>query len=79
MYTHTIEGSDELAQFAIHHLPFYEKLHAQRLDVAAWEPTVGSGPGQPATPATTSLAASEANWPATTGLFRRAKTLVSAT
>jgi hypothetical protein len=42
MYAHTVESSDELARFAAHHLPFYEKLHAQRLDVAAWEPTVGS-------------------------------------
>ena len=25
-----------------HHLPFYKQLHAQRLDVAAWEPVVGS-------------------------------------
>ena len=41
-YTHTVESSDELARFAAHHLPFYEQLHAQRLDVAAWEPVVGS-------------------------------------
>lgn len=41
-YTHTVESSDELARFAAHHLPFYELLHAQRLDVAMWEPMVGS-------------------------------------
>jgi hypothetical protein len=41
-YTRTVETSDELARFAAHHLPFYEKLHAQRLDVAAWEPMAGS-------------------------------------
>jgi hypothetical protein len=40
-YTHTVDSSDELACFAAHHLLFYEQLHAQRLDVAAWEPTVG--------------------------------------
>ena len=33
-YAHTVETSDELARFAAHHLPFYEQLHAQRLDVA---------------------------------------------
>ena len=41
-YTHTVESSDELARFAAHHVPFYEQLHAQRLDVAACEPMVGS-------------------------------------
>jgi hypothetical protein len=41
-YTHTVESSDELARFAAHHLPFYEQLYAQRLNVAAWEPSVGS-------------------------------------
>ncbi len=41
-YTHTVESSDELARFAAHHLPFYEQLHAQRLNVAAWEPMAGS-------------------------------------
>ena len=41
-YPHTVENSDELARFAAHHRPFYEKLHAQRLDVAPWEPAVGS-------------------------------------
>ena len=32
-YTHTIASSDELVRFAAHHLPFYEQLHAQRLEV----------------------------------------------
>jgi len=41
-YPHTVENSDELARFAAHHLPFYKQLHAQRLDVAAREPVVGS-------------------------------------
>jgi hypothetical protein len=41
-YTHTVESSEELARFAAHHRPFYEQLHAQRLDVAAWEPAAGS-------------------------------------
>jgi hypothetical protein len=40
-YTHTVESSDELARFA-HHRSFYEQLHAQRLDVAAWETTAES-------------------------------------
>ncbi|MEY2567507.1 MAG: hypothetical protein QOE35_2036 [Actinomycetota bacterium] len=34
-YTHTVETSDELARFAAHHVPFYEQLHAHRLDVTA--------------------------------------------
>ena len=34
-YLHTVETSDELARFAAHHLPFYEQLRAERLDVAA--------------------------------------------
>ncbi len=41
-YTHTVETSDELARFAAHHVPFYEQLHAHRLDVAAREPMAGS-------------------------------------
>jgi hypothetical protein len=32
-YAYTVETSEELARFATHHLPFYEQLHAQRLDV----------------------------------------------
>jgi Sulfotransferase domain len=42
VHTHTVESSDQLARFAAHHLPFYEQLHAQRLDVAAREPAAGS-------------------------------------
>lgn len=38
-YTHTVDNSDELARFAAHHLPFYTRLHAQRLEVAGSEPT----------------------------------------
>ena len=34
-YPHTVETSDELAQFAAHHVPFYEHLHAQRLEIEA--------------------------------------------
>ncbi len=41
-YAHTVESSDELARFATYHLPFYEQLHAQRLDVAAGEPMAGA-------------------------------------
>ena len=41
-YVCTVKSSDELARFAAHHRPFYEQLHAQRLDVAAWEPMAGS-------------------------------------
>jgi hypothetical protein len=37
-YPDTVENSDELARFAAHHLPFYEQLRAQRLDVGPWEP-----------------------------------------
>jgi hypothetical protein len=33
VYTHTVENTDELARFAAHHQPFYEQLHAERLDV----------------------------------------------
>jgi Sulfotransferase domain len=33
VYPHTVEDSSELARFAAHHLPFYEQLYAQRLDV----------------------------------------------
>jgi hypothetical protein len=36
-YPDTVETSAELARFAAHHLPFYELLHAQRLDVAVGE------------------------------------------
>jgi hypothetical protein len=33
-YTHTVESSGDLARFAAHHLPFYELLHEQRLDIS---------------------------------------------
>jgi hypothetical protein len=38
----TVETSDELARLVAHHRPFFEELHAQRLDVAAWGPMTGS-------------------------------------
>ncbi|MDH3756032.1 MAG: hypothetical protein OEU32_19385 [Acidimicrobiia bacterium] len=38
VYRHTVENTGELARFALHHQPFYERLHAQRLDVPAPEP-----------------------------------------
>ena len=37
-YAHTVETSPELARFAAHHRPFYEQLHARRLDVPTGEP-----------------------------------------
>jgi hypothetical protein len=37
VYRHTVENSGELARFAAHHRPFYERLYAQRLDVTPWE------------------------------------------
>lgn len=40
-YTHTVETSEDLARFAAHHVPYYEQLHAHRLDVAAWDPPAG--------------------------------------
>jgi hypothetical protein len=36
-YPHTVENSPDLARFAAHHRPFYERLYAQRLDVTHWE------------------------------------------
>ena len=41
-YAYTVETSDELARFAAYHLPFYEELRSQRLDVSAWEPMAGT-------------------------------------
>ena len=41
-YAHTVETSDELARFAAHHLPFYEQLYPQRLQVLEGE----GGPGR---------------------------------
>ncbi len=32
-YPHTVGNSSDLARFAAHHQPFYERLYAQRLDV----------------------------------------------
>lgn len=37
VYSHTVENSPDLARFAAHHRPFYERLYAQRLDVTPWE------------------------------------------
>ena len=37
VYPHTVENSGELARFAAHHRPFYERLYGQRLDVTPWE------------------------------------------
>jgi hypothetical protein len=42
VYPHTVENSGQLARFAAHHLPFYEQLYAQRLDVTPWEQVAGS-------------------------------------
>jgi hypothetical protein len=36
-YLHTVGNSPDLARFAAHHRPFYERLYAQRLDVTPWE------------------------------------------
>jgi hypothetical protein len=41
VYPHTVADSGQLARFAAHHLPFYEQLHAQRLDVTPWEQKTG--------------------------------------
>ena len=40
-YQHTVENSEELAQYAAYHRPFYEQLYAQRMDVSPWERTTG--------------------------------------
>jgi hypothetical protein len=37
VYPHNVENSPDLARFAAHHRPFYERLYAQRLDVTPWE------------------------------------------
>jgi hypothetical protein len=42
VYQHTVENSPDLARFAAHHRPFYERLYAQRLDVTPWEHTQSS-------------------------------------
>ena len=41
-YPDTVENSGELARSAAHHLPFYEHLYTQRLDVTPWEQVAGS-------------------------------------
>jgi len=45
VYPHTVENSTELARFAAHHRPFYERLYAQRLDVTPWVQAESSKPG----------------------------------
>jgi len=40
--THAVETPAGLVRFAAHHRPFYEQLHAHRIDVAAWPPTGGA-------------------------------------
>lgn len=37
VYPHTVGNSRDLARFAAHHRPFYERLYAQRLDVTPWD------------------------------------------
>lgn len=37
-YHHTVGNSGHLARLAARHRPFYDQLHAQRLDVSPWEP-----------------------------------------
>jgi Sulfotransferase domain len=37
VYPDTVENSPDLARFAAHHRPFYERLYEQRLDVTPWE------------------------------------------
>ncbi len=41
-YPHTVENSEKLAQYAARHRPFYEQLHAQRINVSPWERMTGS-------------------------------------
>ena len=45
VYPRTVENSRELARFAAHHRPFYERLYAQRLDVTPWVQAESSKPG----------------------------------
>ncbi len=40
-YPRTVSNSPDLARFAAHHRPFYERLYAQRLDVTPWEGSAG--------------------------------------
>jgi hypothetical protein len=41
-YSCTVENCEKLARYAAHHRPFYEQLHANRLDVTPWEHAAGS-------------------------------------
>jgi hypothetical protein len=36
-YLYTVENSEKLARYAAHHRPFYEQLHAQRMNVTPGE------------------------------------------
>jgi Sulfotransferase domain len=36
-YLHTVENCEKLARYAAHHRPFYDRLYAQRVNVAPWE------------------------------------------
>ncbi len=47
MYSHTVGNSPDLARFAAHHRPFYERLYAQRLDVT---PRAHADPRRPGNP-----------------------------
>lgn len=68
VYPHTVENSPDLARFAAHHRPFYERLYAQRLDVTPRRRTARSvdscagiliRPDQPVTSATPSRLSGE--------------------
>ena len=41
-YPYTVENSEKLARYAARHRPFYEQLHAQRMNVSPWEGMTGS-------------------------------------
>jgi hypothetical protein len=44
VYRDTVANCPGLARFAAHHQPFYEQLHAQRLDVTPWQHPDGPSP-----------------------------------
>jgi hypothetical protein len=44
VYSHTVDNCPDLARFAAHHQPFYERLHSQRIDVTPWEQAADSLP-----------------------------------
>jgi hypothetical protein len=44
VYPNTVQNSPDLARFAAHHRPFYERLYAQRLDVTPWDHAAGGNP-----------------------------------